>query len=139
MVFFFFLKKKERNMLFISMYHLVNISWLWWQAKLIVVTCVWDSWRRSQHFFLCGIGLGCHGFTFMYAAAYCETPRILVKWMSVSTQNYKIMFSTLLFYEILQFKKPYMLIFPKMLHFTCAGGKGCPETLDSLSFAYASF
>jgi hypothetical protein len=26
-----------------------------------------------------------------------------------------------------------------MLHFTCAGGKGCPETLDSLSFVYASF
>jgi len=81
---------KKRNRLFISVFHLVNISWLWWKAKLIVVTCVWDLWRRSQHFFLCGIGLGCHAFTFTYAASYCETPHILVKWMSVSTQNYKI-------------------------------------------------
>jgi hypothetical protein len=60
---------KKRNMLFISVYHLVNVRWLWWKAEFIVVTWVWDSWRRSQHFFLCGIGLGCHAFTFTYAAS----------------------------------------------------------------------
>jgi hypothetical protein len=58
-------KKKETFYLC----HLVKVSWSWWKAKLIVVTCVWDWWRRSQHFFFCGIGLGCRAFTIMYAAS----------------------------------------------------------------------
>ena len=101
-------------MLFISAYHLVNIRWLWWKAKLILVTCVilmekvttfllvWNwSWLSCFYIHVCSI--------IMWNILYFSKVNV-----SFNTELQNNMFSGLSFYEILQFKKPYLLIFPKV-------------------------